>query len=807
MLSSLKTRALSGQQWLTVQFQRGDQSTAEREKVRQDRQDAFDALQLVERASLGFDYLQSADVVAGHLHTLQRSITSNLEDGNPAEDDFRDWHLLGRIHEYLGDYRQAYKCYSNAFRLVPPTEGCAFVRRDFASFLANTGQRLALFQPLYRMNSLAGEKATEKGGVMADGKTSASWYQDSPEAVEDGEILSLALCYNDDYLGALVFVNKAKELSMRYHRSITPKLSLCWALASAGLKDRERAETEFLRAYILSAVNMGNWHTTTLSVLHEYGCALLGWEQHAAATALLTECYIARIYRLGPNHPSAQETYKNLKECTLSKYQRKIVQVFRASPSYAALRSLAYEHMELWTIANILDSLDGEPFPFAEKLVEYLLEDPGIRFMQTTNSEGVAKRVLRLKRAMAACASRLGNHAEAASLLKLFLHNPGPVRVNNTMTLQCKVDRAIYLSKASKKGGKDPKVQELTQYIFFESDPLLENYQHERFALASAFRRRLTAHNLTHFEWGHVPSLEVSPFTTIDKIGMGSSAYVESVSLKEDRYAQKVFILKGPSANQLKKQVKDEVSVLQRLEHPHIVQIFCTFEEKNYFAMVMQPLAAGDLEVFLSRRTGTLELSPLVEKWLGCLAVTLSFLHSHGVKHRDIKPRNILVNGGRILFSDFGSSRDCSLESGMSTDGPAYGHTKIYSAIEVIEAEKRNETADVFSLGCVFTEMVSALCGRSPDCYDRFRGSVEHKRMPYYQSLDRVESWFMDEEQMPIWGRKMYLSFIKPMLAATAEDRPSAEHTAVAMHVYFKEQNFAAETSCQECFQYCLAKI
>ncbi|KAF2687177.1 kinase-like protein, partial [Lentithecium fluviatile CBS 122367] len=129
-------------------------------------------------------------------------------------------------------------------------------------------------------------------------------------------------------------------------------------------------------------------------------------------------------------------------------------------------------------------------------------------------------------------------------------------------------------------------------------------------------------------------------------------------------------------------------------------------------AMIMQPLASGDLETFLSQKTLPLELSPLIEKWLGCLVVTLSFIHDHGIKHRDIKPKNILVKDGLILFSDFGSSRDCSLETGMSTDGPAYGHTKIYSAPEVIAEEKRNASADIFSLGCVFTEMVSALCGR-----------------------------------------------------------------------------------------------
>lgn len=168
MLRSLTTHVASAQQWLSVQLQRGDQSTTERERVRQD---AFDALQLVERASLGFDYLQSADVVVAHLRVAQTAIATNLADENPGGDDFRDWHLLGRLHEHLGEYDRAYRCYNKAFSLVPPTESSAYVRRDFGGFLANTSQSVQLLEQLYGTKLLAGTPMTDRGTPLVDSKT------------------------------------------------------------------------------------------------------------------------------------------------------------------------------------------------------------------------------------------------------------------------------------------------------------------------------------------------------------------------------------------------------------------------------------------------------------------------------------------------------------------------------------------------------------------------------------------------------------------------------------------------------------
>jgi len=75
-------------------------------------------------------------------------------------------------------------------------------------------------------------------------------------------------------------------------------------------------------------------------------------------------------------------------------------------------------------------------------------------------------------------------------------------------------------------------------------------------------------------------------------------------------------------------------------------------------------------------------------KWLGCLANALAYIHSKGIRHKDIKPKNILVNGDDVLFADFGSSHAFLDEERNTTDGPAYGHTLMYCASEVKAEDK-----------------------------------------------------------------------------------------------------------------------
>jgi serine/threonine protein kinase len=99
----------------------------------------------------------------------------------------------------------------------------------------------------------------------------------------------------------------------------------------------------------------------------------------------------------------------------------------------------------------------------------------------------------------------------------------------------------------------------------------------------------------------------------------------------------------------------------------------------------------------------------VLERAFGCLSNALAFMHAQRIRHKDIKPQNVLVHQGNVIFTDFGYSLDSSCYSNSVTEGRPSFLTRRYSAPEVIEHDRRDSRSDVWSLGCVFLELFSAL--------------------------------------------------------------------------------------------------
>jgi len=114
--------------------------------------------------------------------------------------------------------------------------------------------------------------------------------------------------------------------------------------------------------------------------------------------------------------------------------------------------------------------------------------------------------------------------------------------------------------------------------------------------------------------------------------------------------------------------------------------------------------------------------------FFGCLAYAVYYIHLKATKHMDIKPKNLLMRDMcstkteydlpyKIYIADFGIFRvyGTALESDTGSPTPS---TRAYAAPEVVAQETRGLSADIFSLGCVFIEMLATLAtnNHGSDC-------------------------------------------------------------------------------------------
>jgi serine/threonine protein kinase len=157
------------------------------------------------------------------------------------------------------------------------------------------------------------------------------------------------------------------------------------------------------------------------------------------------------------------------------------------------------------------------------------------------------------------------------------------------------------------------------------------------------------------------------PLKLITCLGHGGAGVVTKVQTRTNAfYARKVIRWYG--RKKLLLEVQEEVRILRELRHAHIVQIKGSYiVGKASFGFLMEPVADCDLATFLGTfdietpwSHATRESRVTLSTGFGCLSSALAFIHNREIKHQDIKPQNILVHRGRLLFTDFGIAKDFS---------------------------------------------------------------------------------------------------------------------------------------------------
>ena len=210
---------------------------------------------------------------------------------------------------------------------------------------------------------------------------------------------------------------------------------------------------------------------------------------------------------------------------------------------------------------------------------------------------------------------------------------------------------------------------------------------------------------------------QLSEFELGEVVGVGTVGTIYRAIEKPSRES---FAIKKlhPSVSKnplIRARFRREMSILERLNHPHIVRYHGGGEDEGILFYVMELVDGGTVKGLLEKR-GAFDW-PIVVEVTRQICSALQYAHNNGVIHRDLKPSNLfLTKSGDIKLGDFGIARDLE-RSDITTTGMTVG-THAYMAPEQITGDRSvSGKADLYSLGCCLFEM---LVGRTPFQGDNF---------------------------------------------------------------------------------------
>jgi serine/threonine-protein kinase len=204
-------------------------------------------------------------------------------------------------------------------------------------------------------------------------------------------------------------------------------------------------------------------------------------------------------------------------------------------------------------------------------------------------------------------------------------------------------------------------------------------------------------------DWG------VEHFQVLEPLGQhGPVVVIKARQLSRDRLAVVKMLAKDQAP-------EEEVDRFRRgrddqagLDHPNIVRVYDRGEDEDEVFFTMEFGAGGTLARRIDGRPLPADEAARV---LHALAVAVQYAHERRVIHRDLKPRNVVLDAdGTPKITDFGLAKRVAAEPGRTVPGQLLG-TPAYMAPEQAAGQNADERTDVYGLGAVLYE---ALTGGPP---------------------------------------------------------------------------------------------
>lgn len=219
--------------------------------------------------------------------------------------------------------------------------------------------------------------------------------------------------------------------------------------------------------------------------------------------------------------------------------------------------------------------------------------------------------------------------------------------------------------------------------------------------------------------------------------------------------------------------MEQELDVLSKTDHPHMVRVFELLQDETSFYIVTELVRGGELydHIIKVKRVSEAQAADILRQIL----LAVNYMHQQSIVHRDIKPENILLAPEEqaspaklnLKLTDFGFACFYRRERGLRQ---VLG-SPLYMAPEIVREQQYDERVDVWSVGVIGHILLSGC----PPFYGQSKQEI-------YRSIVRDE---------PRFGKVKHalsdqaIEFISKCLNKDPSQRPSANE--LLQHSWLQE--------------------
>ena len=203
--------------------------------------------------------------------------------------------------------------------------------------------------------------------------------------------------------------------------------------------------------------------------------------------------------------------------------------------------------------------------------------------------------------------------------------------------------------------------------------------------------------------------MQYSDFSIVSKLDDRKYGNVHIMKAKDNKlYAVKLIEKSGNYYDNVK--FLRERYLIGRIYHPNIVNLYTSFEDNNYFYLVSEYFQGKTLEELIKERSMNINQFGSMNYFDQNFVIYvfkqilngLQFLHMQGILHRDIRPKNILIdNENKVKITNFGLCVYNQKGFGKlsSANTIIYKEDNNYICPEILDNQEYDIKCDIYSLG------------------------------------------------------------------------------------------------------------